>query len=111
MIKAQRYFPFILSAVFAAVLFGIVLLQESEKADFPHTDQATTTSESGKININTADVEELCVLPGIGEALAGQIVAYREEHGDFTAISQITNVSGIGSDCFSRIRDYITVGG
>ena len=61
------------------------------------------------ININTADIEELDQLPGIGEVLAGRIIAYREEHGPFRIVEDITNVSGIGEGILSQIIDYITV--
>ena len=61
------------------------------------------------VNINTADREELCSLSGIGETLAERIIAYRDETGGFTAIEEITKVSGIGSSTFEKLRDRITV--
>lgn len=60
------------------------------------------------VNINTATLEELKTLPGIGESTAGTIIAYREEH-RFERIEDIMNVSGIGEAKFSRIRQLITV--
>lgn len=63
----------------------------------------------GKININTADAEELMRLDGIGEKLAARIVAYRAENGAFGSIEQLQNVSGIGEKTFAEIRDNITV--
>lgn len=65
--------------------------------------------ETGKININTADVELLCTLPGIGEARAQDIVAYREDHGAFKRIEDIMQVSGIKQSAFDKIRDRIVV--
>ena len=65
---------------------------------------------SDLININTASSEELEELPGIGETLALRIIAYREEHGPFQAIEDISNVSGIGDGKLAAIQDYITVG-
>lgn len=66
-------------------------------------------SADGKINLNTADREELKTLPGIGDAKADAIVRYREEHGPFGSIEEIQNISGIKSAVFSKIRDLITV--
>ena len=61
------------------------------------------------VNINTAGKDELCTLSGIGETLAGRIIAYREENGDFSSIEDITKVSGIGSSTFEKLRSRITV--
>ena len=65
----------------------------------------------GKININTADLEQLQLLPGIGEVLAQRIIRYREKNGPFSSISELTNVSGIGLERLDQIMDYITLGG
>lgn len=74
-------------------------------------DGQTTSSESEqhKININTADIEELCTLPGIGETRAESILAYRQEKGAFSTIEDIMQVSGIKENSFQKIKDRITV--
>lgn len=72
---------------------------------------APTEETIDKININTADLEELQLLPGIGEVLAQRIIDYRQEHGPFQSISELTNVSGIGLDRLDKIMDHITLGG
>ena len=64
---------------------------------------------SEKLNINSADEAELTLLPGIGDTLAAAIVQYRQENGDFAAVEDIMNVSGIGEKRFENIRDYITI--
>jgi len=61
------------------------------------------------VNINSAGIEELCTLKGIGEVTAERIIAYREENGPFTDIRQITNVEGIGPGKYEDIRGYITL--
>ncbi|WP_163834783.1 ComEA family DNA-binding protein [Spartinivicinus ruber] len=54
-------------------------------------------ANSGEVNINTADAATIAeVLTGVGEAKAKAIIAYRDEHGDFTSIEQLTEVKGIG---------------
>ncbi len=63
----------------------------------------------GRIDLNHATVEELCRLPGIGEAKAEAIAAYRDEIGRFHSIEQIKNVSGIGENLFKQIRDSIYI--
>lgn len=62
-----------------------------------------------KVNINTASKEELMKIPGVGETRAEQILAYREEHGVFSKVSDIKQVSGIKDGVFDKIKDYIVV--
>lgn len=62
-----------------------------------------------KVNLNTASLEELTTLPGIGTMRAEAILAYREEQGSFSSIEDIKNVSGIGDGIFEKIKDSITV--
>ena len=66
-------------------------------------------SDSSKISINNASVEELTKLSGIGESKAKSIVEYRNEHGLFSSIDEILNVSGIGEALFEKIKDNITI--
>jgi competence protein ComEA len=65
---------------------------------------------TGKININTASVEKLDKLPGIGPAIASAIVDYRTQNGPFKTIEDINAVKGIGDALFEKIKDQITVG-
>lgn len=69
-------------------------------------------NESGtnmKININIASVSQLETLPGVGEATAKEIIAYRDKNGGFDTIEDIMKVSGIKEGRFDQVRDYITV--
>lgn len=63
----------------------------------------------GKININTADVNELRGLSGIGEKRAQDIIAYREEHGSFQNIEELQEVSGIGEKTVENLRSSVTI--
>ena len=62
------------------------------------------------VDINTASLQELDGLPGIGPTTAQKIIAYRDEHGPFARIEDIVNVSGIGAATYEDIKDLITVG-
>lgn len=62
-----------------------------------------------KININTANVQELQKLSGIGEAIALRIVEYRKENGKFNSIEDLKNVSGIGESKFNKIKNNVFV--
>lgn len=80
----------------------------------PRPVTATPTSEvaspEARVNLNTATLAELLTLPGIGETRAQAILAYRAEHGPFTRIEELQNVSGIGPATYEKLAPYITVG-
>ena len=69
----------------------------------------TTKKEGAKVNINTAGVEELDQLPGIGPAIAQRIIDYRNEHGEFKKLEYVQELKGIGDAKYSEIKDSITV--
>ena len=64
---------------------------------------------SKKVNINTASQSELDSLPGIGPALAQNIIDYREENGGFKSIEELQNVKGIGDAKYDDIKDNVTI--
>lgn len=70
---------------------------------------AEVTLEAGSIDLNTAGVRELIRLPGVGETLAGRIVAYREANGPFREPADLMNVDGIGEGIFAGLEEYVTV--
>ena len=65
--------------------------------------------QTSKININTATIEELDNLPGVGEATANKILNYRQENGMFKSIEEIKNVNGIGEKKYVDIKDKICI--
>lgn len=66
------------------------------------------SGSEGKVNINTATEADLMTLPGIGEAKAALIVNYREEHGKFSRIEDLMQISGIKEGIFQKIKNNIT---
>lgn len=69
----------------------------------------TAKASTGKINVNTATLEELDTLPGIGPAIAQRIIDYRTQNGDFKKIDDLKNVRGIGDVLFDQIKDLVTL--
>lgn len=69
----------------------------------------TTSDSTGRVNINTATLEELTTLPGIGDTRARAIIDYREQNGAFGNIEDIMQVTGIKEKSFSKIKDSICV--
>ena len=72
-------------------------------------DVAEKSKQEQKIDLNTADENLLCTLPGIGENRAKSIIAYRQENGPFRSPEDIMNVSGIKEAAYAKIKDYIMV--
>ncbi len=66
-------------------------------------------SSNEKINLNTATLEQLQTLPGVGPAIAKNIVEYRTKVGKFAKIEDILNVKGIGEKKFQRMKDRLTL--
>ncbi len=66
-------------------------------------------ADDGRVNLNTAGTAELMTLPGIGEAKAAGIIAYRDSHGAFGTAEEIMNVEGIKEGVYNRIKEYIKV--
>ena len=65
--------------------------------------------EDGKIDLNSADVELLKTLPGIGDVRAQAIVSHREANGDFASVDALLDVNGIGMGTVENIRELVTV--
>lgn len=90
-------------------------VKDGEQIIFPSKEQietgefSTDDAEGTLVNINTASIEKLTTLSGIGESRAKLIVEYREEHGGFKTIEDIMKVSGIKEGSFNKIKDSIIV--
>lgn len=65
--------------------------------------------KDGKININTADIDLLQTINGVGESLASKIIDYRKQNGKFKSVEDLKNVSGIGDKKFEDIKDKVIV--
>ena len=109
---AGRDFWNLASEVYDGQMIYVPTKEEVESGSVPKPDTENTVVSSGnssKININTASKEELMTLTGIGESKADNIIKYRQENGSFSAVEDLTNVSGIGESIFNKIKDSITV--
>ena len=90
---------------------GAVPAEDSSTLNLPGstTEPSNDSVNQDLVNINTASLEELDSLPGIGPTTAQRIIDYRDANGPFTTIDEIMDVSGIGPSTFDEIKDLITV--
>lgn len=71
--------------------------------------EAGTATPAEPVDLNTATVEQLQTVRGIGPALAKRIVAFREEHGAFDRVDDLLKVRGIGEKSLDKLRPYVRV--
>ena len=71
--------------------------------------QSSAKNSDGLTNINTADEKELQKIKGVGPAIAGRIIEYRNNNGAFKSVDEIKKVRGIGDKTFEKMKDFITV--
>lgn len=126
--KKARIHPMILiTCIFAALLIGFFAGRNMNRT--PVQIQAVTTPQTvpaasdaavvetaaptqpGLVNINTATLEQLQTLPGIGPTYAQRIIDYREEHGPFQSVGELMNIAGIGEKRLEALWDLVTTGG
>ncbi|MCH4020052.1 MAG: ComEA family DNA-binding protein [Erysipelotrichaceae bacterium] len=70
---------------------------------------AVSEHAKAKVSINTADLETLTTLPGIGPSTAARIIAFREENGLFQQLEDLMKVKGIGPSKFEKVKEYISL--
>ena len=97
----------------------IVISMKGDNRNVSGSNMADTSSKSagashngisqGKININSADANELQKIHGVGPSTAEKIIKFRSSNGNFKVIEDLKKVNGIGEKTFEKIKDYITV--
>ncbi|MEK9712308.1 MAG: helix-hairpin-helix domain-containing protein [Thalassolituus sp.] len=80
-----------MKGIITSVFFAAMLIVMPAKAQ-----EQESSAQQGPVKINSASAAELSELKGVGEAKAQAIIAYREEHGDFEKLEDLTKVKGIG---------------
>lgn len=85
-------------------------VSSADSGKYPDPFDSNEEEGGGKITLNTATREQLMTLPGVGESTADLILSYREKHGRFKTLDDLTNVHGIGPKKIERLRPYVTLG-
>ena len=91
-------------------------IEEAEERQMGRSDSSSewdaptdANDTSGKVNLNTASLEQLMEIPGVGESKAKAIINYRNTNGGFSSIEEVMNIEGIKEGVFSKMKEYIVV--
>lgn len=93
----------------AKVKDGDKVLVPTKGASGPAAAAGDVSGSGALLNLNTATVDQLDALPGIGPSTAQKIIAYRTDHGGFRTVDDLLNVPGIGPRKLDQIRPHVTV--
>lgn len=112
--KKPQWIFLSITAAFLLILAGIFVGRNTAGAYIPIKDTKETivqeqSNKDGQIDINSATLEQLQLIPGIGPSIAQRIIDYRTENDGFKSIEEIMNVSGIGEKKFEQMKPYIKV--
>lgn len=115
--KEQR--EWVLFGVMVALLIAVVLLAWLDVPELApasvtyNTTQTVSTSTTGttafSVSLNSATVEDLMRLDGVGEKTAQKILAYREAHGGFSSVDELLEVEGIGEKKLENWKPHLTL--
>jgi len=96
---------------FLLITFALAAVASPARADAPPPLAATEKAGAGAVNVNTATVDELVRLPGVGPTKAASIVAFREKHGPFKRVDDLDRVKGFGRKLIAKVRPYVALTG
>jgi competence protein ComEA len=97
----------ILMAAILGIAVSAAAVSAQNKATTPKA--AATATAAAPVNLNTATVEQLATIPGVGPRMAERIIDYRQKNGGFKKVEDLMNVSGVGEKSFLKMKPLITV--
>lgn len=99
----------ILMAAILGIAVSAAAASAQNKATTPKAAATVTATATAPVNLNTATVEQLATIPGVGPKMAERIIDYRRKNGGFKKVEDLMNVSGVGEKSFLKMKPLITV--
>jgi competence protein ComEA len=99
----------ILMAAILGIAVSAAAVSAQNKATTPKAAATATATAAAPVNLNTATVEQLATIPGVGPRMAERIIDYRQKNGGFKKVEDLMNVSGVGEKSFLKMKPLITV--
>jgi len=99
----------ILMAAILGIAVSAAVASAQNKATAPKAAATVTATATAPVNLNTATVEQLATIPGVGPKMAERIIDYRQKNGGFKKVEDLMNVSGVGEKSFLKMKPLITV--
>jgi len=93
-----------------ATLFAVMLAFGAGGLAADPSSAESKPEADARVDLNTAAVDELMTVPGIGEVMARRIVEWREQHGPFRRVEDLIKVKGVGDKTFEKLRPHVRVG-
>ena len=98
-----------MTRIMIAAIAAIALTAAAAGAQGRATAPKATATAATPVNLNTATMDQLATIPGIGVKTAERIIEYRQKNGGFKKIEDLMNVSGVGEKSFLKMKPLITV--
>lgn len=93
--------------IFILLLSSVLLTSSVNFAIADTVKSATTQKQMNKINLNTATLEQLVSLPGVGKKKAAAIIEYRTKNGSFESVDELVNVKGVGKKMLKKLKERV----
>ena len=102
-----------MTRILMVAIFGIAVsaaaASAQNKATTPKAAATAAATATAPVNLNTATVDQLATIPGVGPKMAERIIDYRQKNGGFKKVEDLMNVIGIGEKNFLKMRPLVTV--
>ena len=107
--RADTVAAFVLAVIFL-VWVGTLFIRQRLTGGDVRVLQSEGAAATYRVDLNHADVNELTLLPGIGEVRAGRILDWRAEHEPFRSLDEVRQATGLSASGIERLRDLVTLG-